>query len=163
MAILLPHMGGGKKIKDATALQEDVVNGKVFYNNEGRQVGSGEFLEEKSISVQNPNTGNIKNVKYNHYYIDSGGLMYNVKYGTDLTTTYTIHTGKTITLTNACLITGISFNNWFTQFTRMPQTTIEYCETNNFKFTLKKSQNNIIIGNIFIAENVSDSITFYYI
>lgn len=32
-------MGGGK-IKDATALPSDVAKGKVFYNNEGRQVGT---------------------------------------------------------------------------------------------------------------------------
>ena len=32
-------MGGGK-IKDATATPQDVMTGKVFYNNEGRQVGS---------------------------------------------------------------------------------------------------------------------------
>ena len=33
-------MGGGKIIKDATALPEDVASGKVFYNNAGRQVGT---------------------------------------------------------------------------------------------------------------------------
>ena len=31
---------GGGKIKDATALPSDVLNGKIFYNNNGRQVGT---------------------------------------------------------------------------------------------------------------------------
>ncbi len=37
--------GGGGKIKDATALPEDVASGKVFYNNDGRQVGSGNAVK----------------------------------------------------------------------------------------------------------------------
>lgn len=32
--------GGGKKIKDATALPSDVRQGKVFYNNNGRSIGT---------------------------------------------------------------------------------------------------------------------------
>lgn len=41
-------MGGGK-IKDATALPSDVAKGKVFYNNDGRQVGTGPQV--KSILI----------------------------------------------------------------------------------------------------------------
>lgn len=40
MPVLMRGGGGGKKIKDATAVSSDVAKGKVFYNNNGRQVGS---------------------------------------------------------------------------------------------------------------------------
>ena len=56
MAIWLPQMGGGKKIKDATALPEDVANGKIFYNNKGRQTGSGKIIQEKSIVITKTNS-----------------------------------------------------------------------------------------------------------
>lgn len=37
---LITRIGGmAKKIRDATALPEDVLSGKIFYNNQGRQVG----------------------------------------------------------------------------------------------------------------------------
>lgn len=38
-AIIRGIFGGGGKIKDATATPQDVMTGKVFYNNDGRQVG----------------------------------------------------------------------------------------------------------------------------
>lgn len=37
-------MMGSKYIKDATALPEDVISGKVFYNNGGRQIGTNEWV-----------------------------------------------------------------------------------------------------------------------
>ncbi len=40
MPVLMRGGGGGKKIKDATAVPSDVAKGKVFYNNSGRQVGT---------------------------------------------------------------------------------------------------------------------------
>ena len=40
MPVLMRGGGGGKKIKDATAVSSDVAKGKVFYNNSGRQVGT---------------------------------------------------------------------------------------------------------------------------
>lgn len=36
---------GGGKIKDATALPSDVAKGKVFYNNDGKQIGTNEPLK----------------------------------------------------------------------------------------------------------------------
>lgn len=52
-------MGGGK-IKDATATPQDVMTGKVFYNNEGRQVGTGTVLKMIKISVPNGTKGDVK-------------------------------------------------------------------------------------------------------
>lgn len=52
-------MGGGK-IKDATALPSDVAKGKVFYNNSGRQVGTGTVLKMIEISVPNGTKGDVK-------------------------------------------------------------------------------------------------------
>ena len=49
---------GGGKIKDATAVPSDVASGKVFYNNDGRQVGSGNsvksFMFYPSKNTSNP-------------------------------------------------------------------------------------------------------------
>lgn len=40
---------GGGKIKDATALPEDVAAGKVFYNNDGKQVGTSKILKNVTL------------------------------------------------------------------------------------------------------------------
>lgn len=48
MAVFIPS-SGGKRIKDATALPNDVMKGKIFYNNDGRQVGTGEMIRVKSV------------------------------------------------------------------------------------------------------------------
>lgn len=39
-------MGGGKIIRDATALPGDVQTGKIFYNNRGRQIGTAKIAME---------------------------------------------------------------------------------------------------------------------
>lgn len=54
MPLLVRGGGGGKKIKDATAVPSDVAAGKVFYNNNGRQVGSG--MSIKTLSMDIPET-----------------------------------------------------------------------------------------------------------
>lgn len=41
--------GGGGKIKDATALPENVEEGKIFYNNNGRQVGTKQTVKTKML------------------------------------------------------------------------------------------------------------------
>lgn len=53
---------GGYRIKDATAAPDDVMQGKVFYNNDGRQVGSGVFLREKSIVLLPEMAGSGSNI-----------------------------------------------------------------------------------------------------
>ena len=45
----MDYLGGRGKIKDATAIPSDVMNGKIFYNNDGRQVGSND--NEKHILI----------------------------------------------------------------------------------------------------------------
>lgn len=42
---------GGGKIKDATALPSDVAKGKIFYNNQGRQVGTAETLKSQVVNM----------------------------------------------------------------------------------------------------------------
>ena len=49
--------GGGGKIKDATAVPSDVMKGKVFYNNDGRQIGSSESLKTGIFNVSTSNLG----------------------------------------------------------------------------------------------------------
>lgn len=53
MSIIIQNTGGGYRTKDATALPENVENGKVFYNAAGRQVGTGVFKKEKSVIAIN--------------------------------------------------------------------------------------------------------------
>lgn len=42
-------MAGGGKIKDATAQPEDVMQGKIFYNNEGRKIGAYDLSNIPSV------------------------------------------------------------------------------------------------------------------
>lgn len=50
---VMMHTGYGRIIRDADALPGDVYSGKVFYNGDGRQVGTNEF-NIKSILISNP-------------------------------------------------------------------------------------------------------------
>ena len=40
MSIRIFGSGGGGLITDATAEPDDAINGKIFYNNDGRQIGT---------------------------------------------------------------------------------------------------------------------------
>ena len=67
-AIIRGIFGGGGKIKDATATPQDVMTGKVFYNNHGKQIGTAEILAikifrfEKGTELQKPT------YNYSHSY-----------------------------------------------------------------------------------------------
>lgn len=58
MSVAIHGSNGNSPITDATANAEDVVEGKVFYNNSGRRTGTGTFL--------------FHNVKTHHYLIPKG-------------------------------------------------------------------------------------------
>ena len=66
--------GGGIRIKDATANPGDVATGMIFYNNDGRQIGSGSFIKEKSVVA-------INNGLYNIYSLYSYGINYDENTG----------------------------------------------------------------------------------
>lgn len=69
--------GGGYRIKDATATPLDVVNGKVFYNNDGRQAGSGIFKQEKSVIAINNGTYQVgTNYGIRAVYNPSNGVIW---------------------------------------------------------------------------------------
>ena len=60
---------GGGKIKDATALPEDVREGKIFYNNNGRQAGTGKMPKIEYIYANKVTRGTISyeadgNIRY---------------------------------------------------------------------------------------------------
>lgn len=46
MSVIIQNISGGMRIKDATATRDDVADGMIFYNNDGRQVGSGKMLKK---------------------------------------------------------------------------------------------------------------------
>ena len=74
MAIYIPN-SGGISTKDATAIPSDVATGKVFYNADGRQVGSGKVFCEKSIvPINNGSYEMLSRVDYNIHYSDNGSL-----------------------------------------------------------------------------------------
>lgn len=74
MAIYIPN-SGGISTKDATAIPSDVATGKVFYNADGRQVGSGKVFCEKSIvPINNGSYEMLSSVDYEIHYSDNGSL-----------------------------------------------------------------------------------------
>lgn len=71
---------GGGKIKDATALPSDVRNGKVFYNNAGRQVGTYDKGVEYIKTFTTPTDGTTPISRRYEYIIytlsDYNGIQY---------------------------------------------------------------------------------------
>ncbi len=53
---LIARSGGmAKRIKDATAVPSDVLSGKVFYNNQGRQIGKASLSNFKTVVISKNN------------------------------------------------------------------------------------------------------------
>lgn len=69
MSVIIHSTSNGVKINDATATPDDVATGMIFYNNDGRQIGSGIFIKEKSVIA-------INNGSYNIYSNRSYGMSY---------------------------------------------------------------------------------------
>ena len=116
MPVLMRAGGGGKKIKDATAMPSDVASGKVFYNNDGRQVGTNQFqVKIYTIPAQTVDSNQFeisgKNglLKYSlgsftpsgSYYNSSGTVRFNYK--------------KVFTIGYKSIV-GISYNGTFYPF-----------------------------------------------
>lgn len=142
MAILLPQMGGGKKIKDATALPEHVANGKVFYNNDGRQVGNGNFLEEKTIQLtaRRHLSSSSSNVVE---YITKDGITYDVNSGRYATN------GDSINLQDAKCIIGINVEGVYIPFTRSLNYSRNYLidmDTHKLLLVVENSDGNVNIS-----------------
>lgn len=78
MSIIIPN--GGHVINDATAMPEDVVSGKVFYNNEGKVEGTlplSEYTEVKSVNIPvTADTSKSNTVDYRiRYLINQYGIL----------------------------------------------------------------------------------------
>lgn len=50
------RISGGNIITDANLLPEDAESGKIFYNNDGKQVGTGKALQHKTFSFKKGDT-----------------------------------------------------------------------------------------------------------
>lgn len=107
-------MGGGK-IKDATALPSDVAKGKVFYNNEGRQVGNKDFLEEKVASFSINKSMNYRDIndfgKWGMIaYVEDDGRMYYTALNTYPECRYRLATTLNYKIITYVEINGIRFD-----------------------------------------------------
>lgn len=77
---------GNPPITDATAVSEDVLNGKVFYNNAGKQTGNGNFLKENIMEVMIDKSMYQKGIdRYLFfslltYYAENGSMDYGNSY-----------------------------------------------------------------------------------
>lgn len=70
MAIQL--LGGSTIINDATASTDDVVNGKIFYNNDGRQIGSANALtpiKRYHLTMESGTLTGDDSVSYRRMYV----------------------------------------------------------------------------------------------
>ena len=75
MSIIIRNTWGGYRTKDATALPDNVEDGKVFYNADGRQVGTGVFKKVKSVIAINNGTYPIAgNYPFRFLYKEDGGI-----------------------------------------------------------------------------------------
>ena len=66
-------MGGGK-IKDATALPSDVASGKIFYNNQGRQEGTANIKNIKTVTLikKGSSSGSLSSFECLQFDVDEG-------------------------------------------------------------------------------------------
>lgn len=70
MSIIIPN--GGRVINDATATADDVVAGKVFYNNDGKVEGTlpiSSYTEIKSVTLPLKRSNSYKTFDYRIMYM----------------------------------------------------------------------------------------------
>ena len=83
MSVRILNTWGGYTAKDATALPGDVMQEKVFYNNDGRQVGTGKMLKKIVMPKRSgTHTGSTiwKGFRYTSddgYRFDGGVITFN--------------------------------------------------------------------------------------
>lgn len=68
MPLLVRGGVGGKSTKDATAVPGDVKKGKIFYNNQGRQIGTAELLATKIFRFEKGTELQQPTYNYSHSY-----------------------------------------------------------------------------------------------
>lgn len=69
-------LGGGIRIKDATANPGDVAEGMIFYNNTGRQVGTGEMVKKILMPKQSGSFTEYSGVKEGYRYSSTDGYTF---------------------------------------------------------------------------------------
>ena len=75
MSVRILNTWGGYTAKDATALPGDVMQEKVFYNNDGRQVGTGKMLK-KIVMPKRSGTHTGSTIRKGFRYISEDGYRF---------------------------------------------------------------------------------------
>lgn len=82
MSVIIQNTsGGGIRIKDATATRDDVAEGMIFYNNDGRQVGTGKMVK-KIVMPKRSGTYVSKSIRDGFIYPGNG---YSFRYIREIT------------------------------------------------------------------------------
>ena len=151
-------MGGGK-IRDATALPEDVRKGKVFYNNMGRQEGSLENpieIKEYLLNAQN-NIEASNSMTMHGSIIYQSGLLHRYSTGINSEMTNSFGFGKQVNLNYKSII-GYSINNQFFNNTYSSNDLYSMVERKSGEYTI-----NFYNGSIYWFGDKIPEVKVYYV